>query len=114
SLPVASLTALFTGMVMVLQIGVEMARFGALSYSAGITIRALSRELIPVFTAIVVGARVSAAMTAELGTMRVTEQIDAMAALSVRPMHFLVVPRIIMATIMLPVITVYAGFLGFM
>jgi phospholipid/cholesterol/gamma-HCH transport system permease protein len=114
SMPVASLTALFTGMVMVLQIGVEMARFGAISYAAGITIRALTRELIPVFTAIVVGARVAASMTAELGTMRVTEQLDAMTTLSVRPIHYLVVPRVVMATLMLPIITIYSGFIGYL
>jgi phospholipid/cholesterol/gamma-HCH transport system permease protein len=114
SIPVAILTAMFTGMVMVLQIGVEMARFGAITYAAGITARALTREMIPVFTAIVVGARVSASMTAELGTMRVTEQLDAMTALSVRPMHYLVVPRVIVTTIMIPVVCVYAGLMGFL
>ena len=114
SLPVATLTAMFTGMVMVLQIGVELARFGAVWFSAGITVQALTRELIPVFTSIVVGARVAAAMTAELGTMRVTEQLDAMTALSVRPMHYLVVPRVVMTTLMLPVVAIYSGFLGFL
>jgi len=114
SMPVASLTAMFTGMVMVIQIGMEMSRFGAINYSAGITIRALCREMIPVFTGIVVGARVAAAMTAELGTMRVTEQLDAMTALSVRPMHYLVVPRVVMATLMMPIIAIYSGFLGFL
>jgi phospholipid/cholesterol/gamma-HCH transport system permease protein len=114
SLPIASLTALFVGMVMVLQTGYQLQKFGAKLYSAGITAIALAREMVPVFTAVVVGARVASSIAAELGTMKVTEQIEAMEALAVNPMRYLVVPRLIASTIMLPVITLYANLIGFL
>ena len=113
SLPIASLTALFIGMVMVLNTGYQLQQFGAKLYSAGITIVALTREMVPTFTAIVVGARVAASMTAELGTMKITEQFDAMQALAVNPVSYLVVPRLVATTIMLPVVTMYANVVGF-
>lgn len=114
SLPLASLVAFFVGMVMVLNTGYQLQTFGAKLYSAGIAIIALTSEMVPVFTAIVVGARVAASMTAELGTMKITEQIDAMQALAVNPTDYLVAPRVIATTVMLPVLTVYANLIGFM
>ena len=114
SLPIASLTALFVGMVMVLQTGYQLQKFGAKLYAAGITIVALTREMIPVFTAIVVGARVAASMTAELGTMKITEQIDAMKSLAVDPTEYLVAPRVVATTLMLPILTIYANVIGFL
>jgi phospholipid/cholesterol/gamma-HCH transport system permease protein len=114
SLPIANLTALFVGMVMVLQTGYQLQQFGAKLYSAGITAIALTREMVPVFTAVVVGARVASSIAAELGTMKVTEQIDAMDALAVNPIKYLVVPRLIASTIMLPVLTLYANLIGFL
>lgn len=114
SLPIASLTALFVGMVMVLQTGYQLQKFGAKLYAAGITIVALTREMVPVFTAIVVGARVAASMTAELGTMKITDQIDAMKSLAVNPTEYLVGPRVVATTLMLPVITIYANVVGFL
>jgi len=112
SLPIASLTALFVGMVMVLNTGYQLQTFGAKLYAAGITIIALTREMVPVFTAVVVGARVAASMTAELGTMKITEQIEAMESLAVDPTEYLVAPRVVATTLMLPVITIYANVIG--
>lgn len=114
SLPIATLTALFVGMVMVLQTGTQLVQFGAKDYIPGIAFIALAREMVPVFTAVVVGARVAASMTAELGTMKVTEQIDAMDVLNVDPMRYLVAPRFWASLIMLPVASVYAMFTGFL
>ena len=114
SMIIANLTALFVGMVMVLQTGYQLQQFGAKLYSAGITAIALAREMIPVFTAMVVGSRVSASIAAELGSMKITEQIDAMWTLSVSPFKYLIAPRIIASTLMLPVITVYANIVGFL
>jgi phospholipid/cholesterol/gamma-HCH transport system permease protein len=113
SLPIANLTALFVGMVIVLNTGYQLQAFGAKLYSAGITIVALTREMVPVFTALVVGARVAASITAELGTMKITEQIEAMQALAVNPVEYLVAPRLIAITLMLPIITIYADVMGF-
>ncbi|MBM3335463.1 ABC transporter permease, partial [Candidatus Sumerlaeota bacterium] len=113
SLPIAGLTACFVGMIMVLHTGDQLQRFGAKAYVAGIAAIALAREMVPAFTAIVVGARVAASMTAELGTMKITEQIDAMQALAVNPIKYLVAPRVIATTVMLPIVTIYADVLGF-
>lgn len=115
SLPVALTTALFVGLVMVLQTGVQLTKFGAKTFVPAISFIANARELIPVFIAFVVGARVTASIAAEIGTMRVTEQIDAMDILNVDPYHYLVAPRIIAMTIMLPLITTFcliASFFG--
>ena len=114
SLPIASLVALFIGMVIMLQTGYQLMRFGAKLYSAGITAVALAREMIPIFTAIVVGARVAASITAELGTMKVTEQIDAMESLAVNPIKYRVVPRVVASTITLPMVTIYANLIGYL
>jgi len=114
SLPIATLTALFVGMVMVLNTGYQLQQFGAKLYAAGIAIIALTREMVPVFTAFVVGARVAASMTAELGTMKITEQIDAMQALAVNPTKYLVAPRVVATTFMLPILAIYANGVGFL
>lgn len=115
SLPIALMTAVFVGLVMVLQTGVQLIKFGSKNYVPGIAFIANAREMVPVFTAFVVGARVAASIAAELGTMRVTEQIDAMDVLNVDPIRFLVAPRVIVTTVLLPCITILclvAGFLG--
>jgi len=114
SLPIAFLTSIFTGMVLVLQTGVQLAPLGAKIYAGGIAAVALAREIGPVLTAVVLAGRVGAGMTAEIGTMKVTEQIDAMRALATDPLDYLVVPRLGAAMIMLPVITVGAIFVGFL
>lgn len=112
-MPVAMLTALFVGMVIVLQTGYQLTTLNAKQYSAAFASRALTQIMIPIFTALVVGARTAASIAAELGTMRVTEQIDAMEVLDVDPQSYLVVPRVIATTLMLPVITIYADLVGF-
>lgn len=115
SLPIALITAVFVGLVMVLQTGVQLIKFGSKNYVPGIAFIANAREMVPVFTAFVVGARAAASMAAELGTMRVTEQIDAMTILNVDPMRYLVAPRLIAVTVLLPLISIIclvAGFFG--
>ncbi|MEQ8822042.1 MAG: ABC transporter permease [Sumerlaeia bacterium] len=115
SLPIALLTSIFVGLVMVLQMGWQLIKFGSKNYVPGISFIANARELVPVFTAFVVGARVASSIAAELGTMRVTEQIDAMDILNVDPMRYLVAPRVIAATVMLPIISalcLLGGFFG--
>lgn len=113
AMPVASMTALFVGMVIVLQSGYQLQMFfNAKEYAAGAAANALTQIMIPIFTAFVVGARCAASIAAELGTMRVTEQIDAVEVLDVEPLGYLVVPRVIAATLMLPVITIYTDLLG--
>lgn len=115
SFPIAALTSVFVGMVMVLQTGVQLAKFGSKNYVPGISFMANAREMVPVFTAIVVGARVAASITAEIGSMRVTEQLDAMDILNVDPVRYLCAPRLIVMTILLPMIScmcLVTGFLG--
>lgn len=114
SMAIANLTALFVGMVILLQTGYQLQKFGAKLYSAGITTLALAREMVPVFTAMVVGSRVSASIAAELGSMKITEQIDAMWSLAVNPFKYLVAPRVIASTFMLPLITIYTNVVGYL
>src|SRR3989338_8683548 len=113
SLPLAMVTSTFIGMVFALQIAGEFVRFGAGKYVGGVMGIGMARELGPAITGIVVAARVAAAIAAELGTMRVTEQIDALRSLGLSPIRYLVVPRFIAASIMLPLLTILAVVLGF-
>lgn len=112
SLPIVLITGFFTGAVLVLQIGIQFAQFGAESYIGGVVALALSRELSPVLTAIVIAGRIGAAFAAEIGSMNVTEQIDALKTLATSPVEYLVVPRIIAAVFMLPVLTVITNSIG--
>ncbi len=112
SLPVVSLMAIFTGMVMGLQAGHELLRFQATQWLGGIVGATLARELGPVLTGLIVAGRVGAAMTAELGTMKVSEEIDALRAMAINPIRFLAVPRIISSIIILPLLTVYTNITG--
>ncbi len=112
SLPIVFLTALFTGIVLALQSAYQMQKLGAEMYIASLVSLSMTRELGPVLTALVVAGRVGASITAELGTMRVTEQIDALETLATNPIKYLVVPRFIALVIMLPVLTIYADFIG--
>src|SRR5258708_11842097 len=112
SLNVVNLTAIFTGMVLALQMGQFLARFGAKIYISRIMGLSLFREMGPVLTALMIGARVGAGITAELGSMKVTEQIDAMRALATSPVKRLVVPRVLATVIMLPVLTVISDAVG--
>jgi phospholipid/cholesterol/gamma-HCH transport system permease protein len=114
SLPVVALTALFTGMVLALQSHTGFARFNAESAVASVVVLSVTRELGPVLAGLMVAGRIGAAMAAELGTMRVTDQIDALTTLSTDPMKHLVAPRILAATLALPLLVVVADILGVM
>lgn len=114
SLPVVALTALFTGMVLALQSYVGFARFNAESAIASVVVLSVTRELGPVLAGLMVAGRIGAAMAAEIGTMRVTDQIDALTTLSTDPMKYLVVPRLLAATLAMPLLVVVADILGVM
>jgi phospholipid/cholesterol/gamma-HCH transport system permease protein len=112
SLPLVFLTALFTGMVLALQSAYQLRLFTATQFTADLVALSVTRELGPVLTAMVVAGRVGASIAAELGTMKVTEQIDAMKALAVDPVRYLVVPRFVAGFFMLFVLTIYADAIG--
>ena len=112
SLSVVVLTAVFSSMVMTVQFAVQMARFGAKEYVGNVVSLSLVRELGPVLTALMVGGRVGAGIAAELGSMAVTEQIDAMRAMGADPVKELVVPRVVAGAIALPLLTMIADALG--
>ncbi len=112
SVPVVLLTALFTGMVMALQIFTVLVRFGAEGYVGSIVGLAMVRELAAVLGALMIAGRCGAAMGAEIGTMRVTEQIDALEVLATDPVHYLIVPRVWATTLMLPLLVVLADAVG--
>lgn len=112
SLGVALTAAVFTGMVFALQSAVNMARFGAENYVGPLTALAIMRELGPVLTAILVGGKVASGITAELGSMKVTEQIDALRTLGVNYVKRLIVPRLLAALLVFPLLTVLADVLG--
>ena len=112
SLGVALTAAIFTGMVFAIQSAVNMARFGAEAYVGPIAALAILRELGPVLTAILVGGKVASGITAELGSMRVTEQIDALRTLGVNFIKRLIVPRVLAALLVFPLLTVMADVLG--
>ena len=112
SLPVVALTAVFTGMVLALQSSTGLARFSAESGIASLVVLSVTRELGPVLAGLMVAGRVGAAMAAEIGTMRVTDQIDALGTLSTNPMKYLVAPRLLAGAIALPLLVVVADILG--
>lgn len=113
SLPVALITAVFVGMVFAVQIANEFVKFGAGQMVGGVMAIAVARELAPALTGVVLAARVGAAIAAEIGTMKVTEQIDALKALGSNPIRYLVIPRFIACSIMLPILTILADIIGF-
>lgn len=112
SLPVVGLTAFFTGGALALQTYIATARYGAQVYLPVVVLVGMTRELGPVIAGLMVAGRVSAAIAAELGTMRVTEQIDALATLSTNPVRYLVVPRIVAAVIAMPILVAIADIIG--
>jgi phospholipid/cholesterol/gamma-HCH transport system permease protein len=114
SLPVVALTAVFTGMVLALQSYTGFSRFSAQSAVANLVVLSVTRELGPVLAGLIVAGRVGAAMAAELGTMRVTDQVDALTTLSTNPMKYLVAPRLLAGIIALPLLVVIADILGVM
>lgn len=114
SLPVVGLTAFFTGGVLALQIYIGGSRFNAESVVPSIVSLAITRELGPVLAGLMVAGRVAAAIAAELGTMRVTEQIDALTTLSTNPFRYLVMPRLVAAVISLPLLVLIGDIIGVM
>ncbi len=112
SLPVVGLTAIFTGMVLALQSYTGFSRFAAESAIPNVVIVSLTRELGPVLAGLMVAGRVGAAMAAEIGTMRVTEQIDALSTLATNPFKYLVAPRLLAATLTLPMLVLIADIIG--
>lgn len=113
SLPLVMMTSLFTGIVLALQSSYQLRLFSAEQFTSDLVSLSITRELGPVLTAMMVAGRVGASMAAELGTMKVTEQIDAIEALGSNPVNYLVIPRFIASTIMFPVITVFTDLIGF-
>jgi len=112
SLPIVAVTLFFVGMAWGWHTASYMVRFGATGYFGGGTAVAIARELGPALCGVVVAARVGSAFAAELGTMTVTEQIDALRALAVNPVYYLVLPRLIACVIMLPLLTIVADAAG--
>lgn len=112
SLPVVGLTALFTGMVLALQSYTGFSRFNAEGAVATVVVLSVTRELGPVIAGLMVAGRVGAAMAAEIGTMRVTEQIDALTTLSTDPLRFLVMPRLLAGLVTLPLLVAVADVIG--
>lgn len=112
SLPIVILTGLFTGMVLALQTAYGLTQFGAKNYVGNIVGISLTRELGPVLTALMVCGRVGAGIAAEIGSMAVTEQIDAIRALGASPIRKLVTPRVVAAFFVLPCLTIFADLVG--
>ena len=112
SLPVVGLTAVFTGMVLALQSYTGFSRFAAEGAVATVVVLSVTRELGPVISGLMVAGRVGAAMAAEIGTMRVTDQIDALTTLSADPLRYLVLPRLLAGVITMPMLVLVADIIG--
>ena len=112
SVPVVLITGTFTGAVLALQSYIGFKRFNAEAFVGTVVALSMTRELGPVLTGLMVSGRVGSSMAAELGTMRVTEQIDALYTLAVNPIQYLIVPRLLAALIMMPVLVVFADCIG--
>jgi phospholipid/cholesterol/gamma-HCH transport system permease protein len=111
-LPVVLVVALFTGMILALQTGIELERFGAKDRIASIIGLSLCREMGPFMTALILTASVGSGMAAELGTMKVSEEIDALEVMSIRPESFLVMPRLIAMALLAPLLTLVTDVVG--
>jgi phospholipid/cholesterol/gamma-HCH transport system permease protein len=114
SLPVIGITAVFIGAALALNIYVGGARFNAEQFVPNIVVLGITRELGPVLAGLMLAGRVSAGIAAEIGTMRVTEQIDAMTTLSTDPFRYLIAPRVLAATLTLPILVAIADIIGVM
>lgn len=112
SIPVVALTALFSGMVLALQTYSGFVRFSAENAVATVVVISLTREIGPVFAGLMVAGRIGASISAEIGTMRVTEQIDALKSLSVNPYKYLIAPRVLAGFITLPILVFLADIIG--
>lgn len=109
---IASLVAFFVGMIIALQMAYQMVSLSAELYIPNVVAVSITRELGPVLTALIVAGRVGAGITAEIGSMTATEQVDALKAFAVNPIQYLVVPRFIGLVVMLPILTVFADIIG--
>lgn len=112
SLTIVIITGVFTGMVFAIQAEIGFSQFGAEGMIGGIVALSLTRELAPVLTALMVNGRVGSAMAAELGTMRVTEQVDALESMAIDPMQYLVAPRVLASLVMVPALTMIFNAIG--
>ncbi|MBI3090907.1 MAG: ABC transporter permease [Candidatus Tectomicrobia bacterium] len=112
SLPVVLVTTTFTGMVLALQSYIAFRRFNAETLVASVVALSITRELGPVITGLMVAGRAGSAMAAEIGTMKVTEQIDALISLATNPVKYLVVPRFLASAVVLPLLTIIADLVG--
>ena len=112
SLPLVMLTTLFSGMVLALQSSYQLRLFSAEQFTSDLVALSVTREIAPVLTAMMVAGRVGASMAAELGTMKVTEQIDALESLATNPIHYLVTPRFLACISMMVLLTLYADIMG--
>jgi len=112
ALPILSLITFFIGLILALQSAYELRKFGALNYVASAVAISMTRELGPLITAIVVIGRSGSAFAAEIGTMKVTEEIDALETMAIDPIHFLVTPKFIAMIVMLPCLTIWANSMG--
>lgn len=112
SLGVVSVVAFFTGMILALQTGIEMSKYGTEEYVGVIILNSIVREMGPFMTGIIIAASVGSAISAEIGTMAVSEELDALEVMDINPVRFLVVPRMWALAIMVPVLSVYSDVLG--
>ena len=112
ALPILSLITFFIGLILALQSAYELRKFGALNYVASAVAISMTRELGPLITAIVVIGRSGSAFATEIGTMKVTEEIDALETMAIDPIHFLVTPKFIAMIVMLPCLTIWANSMG--
>ncbi|HEV2520989.1 MAG TPA: ABC transporter permease [Candidatus Acidoferrales bacterium] len=112
ALPILTLISFFIGLIMALQSAYELNKLGAMSFVARAVALSMSRELGPLITAIVVIGRSGSAFAAEIGTMKVTEEIDALEVMAISPIHFLVAPKFLAMTVMLPCLTIWANTMG--
>ena len=112
ALPILSLITFFIGLILALQSAYELRRFGAVNYVAATVAISMTRELGPLITAIVVIGRSGSSFAAEIGTMRVTEEIDALETMAISPVDFLVAPKLVAMIVMLPCLTIWANAMG--
>ena len=112
ALPILSLITFFIGLILALQSAYELKKFGAINFVASAVAISMTRELGPLITAIVVIGRSGSAFAAEIGTMKVTEEIDALETMAIDPIHFLVTPKFLAMILMLPCLTIWANSMG--
>jgi phospholipid/cholesterol/gamma-HCH transport system permease protein len=112
ALPILSLITFFIGLILALQAAYELRRFGAMSFVASAVALSMTRELGPLITAVIVIGRSGSAFAAEIGTMKVTEEIDALETMAIDPVGFLVAPKFVAMIIMVPCLTIWANFMG--